>query len=119
MEAISWGGSQCLQIAVDRGFLGERWGGKSSDRLGPHHLVQRFEKAILHITGSVSRGAALSVKREHRETNTERMREEAKNMQRLQEVQAHQRGTHSAGLRPWGPRGAWRLDVVGGCCVLH
>lgn len=36
------------------------------------------------ITGSVSGGAALSVKREHREINTGRMREEAKNMQRLQ-----------------------------------
>ena len=68
---------RCLQIAVDRGFLGERWDGKSSDRLGPHHWGSNSRRPFC-ITGSVSGGAALSVKREHRETNAGRMREEAK-----------------------------------------
>lgn len=74
---------RCLQRAVDRGFLGERWGGKSSDRLGPHHVGQQFQKIILHHRER-QWGCSTEVKRERRETNTGRMREEAKKMPGLQ-----------------------------------
>ena len=40
--------ARCLPRAVDRGFPEGGRSGKSADRPGPDHMVQRFEKTILY-----------------------------------------------------------------------